>query len=405
MAKIEVLVGVGDWACLQAAKKAEADAVYFGLKDFNLRAFAKNFELSELGKISDFCHKNKMKVYLTLNSIIYDDELGKLGKVLKEVKKTKIDAVICSDLAVMEIAKKNKIPIHVSTQMSISNSVAINELKKNYGVERVVLARELSLKQINELRKKADVGLEVFCDGSMCISISGRCFMSLYCFDKSGNRGACTQVCRRTFYMKESDEDLEIQGNTILSSKDLCTLEFLDKLVDLKPDAIKIEGRTKPAEYVYTTAKIYKQALTDIANRKFTENKKKAYMNELKTVYNRGFTSGFYFSKPGKEDIHTQDKSLETEQKIYLGNVLKYYAQIGVFELKLQNRIQIGDTLQVEGKNTFFREKINSLQIDCKNVKYAEKGEKVGIKVMERVRPKDKAFILKLNFSNPILKS
>ena len=395
MKKIEILVGVGDWPCLQAAKRAKTDAVYFGLKDFNLRAFAKNFELSELKKVVDFCHKSKMKAYLTLNSIVYDNELGKVGKILSEAKKAKVDAIICSDLAVMKLAKARKLPIHVSTQMSISNSLAVEQIEKMFGVERVVLARELSIENIKELKKKTKVGIEVFCHGSMCVSISGRCFLSLNCFDKSANNGECTQVCRRTFYMKESDKNLDVVGNTIFSSKDLCTMGFLDKIVGLGPVALKIEGRTKPAEYVYVTAKVYKSALKDIAEKKFTEKKKKAYLKELGTVYNRGFTSGFYFSTPGKEGIHTQDASLETESKIYLGNVSNYYVKIGVAELKLQNEVRIGDELQAEGKTTFFRQKITSIQKDGKAIKIGKKGEKVGLKLKDRTRIKDKLFLIK----------
>ena len=395
MKKIEVLVGVGDWPCLQAAKRAKADAVYFGLKDFNLRAFAKNFELSELKKVVDFCHKSKMKAYLTLNSIVYDNELGKVGKILSEAKKAKVDAIICSDLAVMKLAKARKLPIHVSTQMSISNSLAVEQIEKMFGVERVVLARELSIENIKKLKKKTKVGIEVFCHGSMCVSISGRCFLSLNCFDKSANKGECTQVCRRTFYLKESDKNLDVVGNTIFSSKDLCTMGFLDKIVGLGPVALKIEGRTKPAEYVYVTAKVYKSALKDIAEKKFTEKKKKAYLKELGTVYNRGFTSGFYFSTPGKESIHTQGASLETESKIYLGNVSNYYVKIGVAELKLQNEVRIGDELQAEGKTTFFRQKITSIQKDGKAIKIGKKGEKVGLKLKDRTRIKDKLFLIK----------
>ncbi|MDD4983657.1 MAG: U32 family peptidase [Candidatus ainarchaeum sp.] len=395
MKKIEILVGVGSWESLNAAAQAKADAVYLGLKDFNLRAFAKNFELSELKKIVDFCHKNKMKVYLALNSIVYDNELGKVGKILTEAKKAKIDAIICSDLAVMKLAKARGLPIHVSTQMSISNSLAAQQLEKMFGTERIVLARELSLEKIKEFKKKTKVGIEVFCHGSMCISISGRCFLSLNCFDKSANKGECTQVCRRTFYMKECEESLDVVGNTIFSSKDLCTIEFLDKIVGLGPVALKIEGRTKPAEYVYVVTKVYKSALKDIAEKKFTEKKKKAYLKELETVYNRGFTSGFYFSTPGKESIHTQDASLETESKIYLGNVSNYYAKIGVGELKLQNEAKVGDELQAEGKTTFFRQKVSSIQKDGKNIKVGKKGEKVGFKLKDRVRIKDKLFLIK----------
>jgi len=394
MAKIDVLVGVGSKESLQAAIKAKADAVYFGVNDFNLRAFAKNFEVSELKKIVSLCHKNKLKSYLTLNSIVYDTELEKIKKIVFEAKKAEIDGIICSDLGVIEIVKANKIPIHVSTQMSVSNSLSANKLKEFFGIDRVVLARELSLEKIKEFKKKSAVDFEVFCHGSMCISISGRCFLSLYCFDKSANKGECTQVCRRTFYMKESDKELDVVGNTIFSSKDLCTIEFLDKIADLKPKAIKIEGRTKPAEYVYVAAKVYKSALNDISKGKFTEKKKKEYLEELKKVYNRGFTSGFYFYTPGKESIHEKDKSLETEKKIYLGNASNFYAKINVFELKLQTELKKGDTIQVEGTSTFFRQKVSSIQIDGKSIQKANKGSKVGLKVNERVRIKDKVFII-----------
>lgn len=383
---------------LQAAAKAKADAVYFGIVGLNMRNFAKNFELSELKKVVDFCHKNKIKAYLTLNTIIYDNELEKVEQIIKEAKKAKIDAIIAFDFSAIILCKKHKVKFHVSTQMSIGNSLSAKFFEK-LGAERIVLARECSFSDLVKIKKKTRVQMELFVHGAMCFSLSGRCYLSLFIHGKSANRGECTQPCRRRWILegneKENEKPMEIYDNIIMSSKDLCVMPFFDKLLDSGFKYFKIEGRTKTPEYVYTVTKAYKDAIELWKKKKLTENAKAKLTKELGTVFNRGFTDGFYFDVPNYKDIATERESKRTKKKIYLGQVDEYFKKIKVLGiLHLQSTVQKGDILQIEGKNTFVLTKAISLQKDKKNVLKASKGD-VGIKVAKDVKVNDKVYVIK----------
>ncbi len=259
----ELISPVQDFVSLTAAIDAGADAVYFGLKEFSMRAKAKNFNLKELKKAVEICHKNNVKAYLTLNTIVYENELEQIKIILKKAKEAKIDAVHAWDMAVVKEALKLKISVHLSTQASVSNSEAASFYKK-MGVSRVILARECSLKQIKEIKKKVkDLEVEVFVHGAMCVSVSGRCFMSHFLFGKSANRGECIQPCRRKYVVYEPEDKykLALGEDYVMSPKDLCALPFIDKLISAGVDAFKIEGRNRSPEYVKVVTEVYREAI------------------------------------------------------------------------------------------------------------------------------------------------
>jgi len=374
--KQELLSPAGSFPSLIAAIEAGADAVYFGLQEFNMRARAKNFKISDLPKIAEICAPEKIKKYLTLNTIVYDNEIGKIDKLIREVKKF-VDAIICSDIAVMLLCRKYKIPFHVSTQCSVSNSETAGFYKK-LGAKRIVLARELNLKQIKEISKIIPV--EIFIHGAMCVSVSGRCLMSQFLFNESANRGKCIQPCRRAYEITDSEGNkLKVENNFVLSPKDLCTLPFFEKLKKSGAVAFKIEGRNKEPEYVYTVTKVYRRAL----DKKLSEKEIKQGLDELKKVYTKGFSSGFYFKSPTSDDFSKVEHSSAEFSKKFIGKINHYYPEIGVGILKINaGSLKISDEVWIIGRTTgIVKHKINSMQMNHKSVEKAEKGEDVGIKL------------------------
>ncbi|MGV8152062.1 MAG: U32 family peptidase [Candidatus Nanoarchaeia archaeon] len=374
--KTELLAPAGDFECLSAAINAGANAVYFGLENFNMRARAKNFKIKDLPKIKKICRQNNVKKYLTLNTIVYDNEIKAIEKTLKKSKKY-IDAVICSDLAVMLLCKKYNIPFHVSTQCSVSNSKAAMFYKK-LGAERIVLARELNLKEIKKISKIIDI--EVFIHGAMCVSISGRCFTSQFLFNESANRGKCLHPCRRFYHVKDSEgNELKLENNYVMSAKDLCSLPFIEKLKKAGVVAFKIEGRNKEPEYVDKVVRVYRKAL----DKKLTENEINNSLEELNKVYNKGFSSGFYLKIPTSDDFAKLENSNATESKEFLGKITHYYPNIGVGLLKINSSaIKIGDEVLVLGKTTgVLNHKVESMQINKTDINEAKKGDQIGIKL------------------------
>ena len=389
--KYELLAPAGDFSTLVAAIKAGADAVYFGLKEFSMRANAKNFAIKDLAKINKLCGK-EVKKYLTLNVIVYNEELKKLEATIKKVK-GKVDAIICWDLAVINLCKKYKIPFHVSTQASISNKETA-EFYKKLGAERIVLARELNLKQIKEISKILPV--ETFIHGAMCVAVSGRCFMSQELFGRSANRGQCTQVCRRTYKLTDEEgRELKINRGTVMSAKDLCTLPFIDKLKKAGIISFKIEGRNRDARYVETVVKEYRKAI----DHKLSKQEVKDSLDKLKTVYTKGFSSGFYLGVPTNDDFSNLEHSAATLKKEFIGKVLHYYPSPKVGTIKIQTGIIMpGDMLAVIGNTTGIESfKVKTLEIKNKKVTQAKKGQEVGIKFPKRVRKNDDVYIIKKN--------
>jgi len=403
----ELVVPAGSWTSLNTAINEGADSVYFGIKGINMRHAARNFDVLEMSKMMDLLRKNGKKGYLTLNVVVYDDELDKVWNILNKAKEAGVDAVILWDLAVLSMAKELDLNIHLSTQAGVSNFRSLREYA-GLGVKRAVLAREVDLEGISEIKNKTkdtnlDCDLEVFIHGAMCVSISGRCFLSKYTFDKSANRGQCLQPCRREFTVKDSENESEYILGTdyLLSPKDLCTIDFIDMLIDREIDAFKIEGRMRPPEYVKVVTGVYRTAIDAFFDGNLTKALKKSLKEKLHNSFNRGFDSGFYFGMP--KDMGGE--VTRDYEKIYLGEVKKYYHKIGVSEIWLRTA-----SLKKGQKILFYGDKtpadfviVEEMEIDHKSVDEAAKGTIVAVKVPFRVRKNDKIFLWKERsvFSEP----
>ena len=387
--KLELLAPAGDFPMLVAAVNAGADAIYFGLQEFNMRTSAKNFTTKDLAKIEKICKPKNIRKYLTLNTIIYDNEIPKLEKLFKKIK-GKVDAVICWDLAVIRLCKKYRVPFHVSTQASVSN-IESAKFYKSLGAERIVLARELNLKQIKKISKIIDV--ECFVHGAMCVSVSGRCFTSQFLFNKSANRGECIQPCRRSYIVKDKQEgyELEVRNDKVFSAKDLCTFPFIEKLKKAGITSFKIEGRIRDSRYVDSVVRVYKKALT----KKLTSKEIKLGVEELKKIYNRGFSSGFYLGLPTSDDFSTIEHSAAREKKHFIGKVTHYYPEINVAKIRLVSKLKVGDEVIVIGKTTgLVKSKIQRIEINKKSIPTAEKGDEIGVKFPNRIRKNDEVYKL-----------
>lgn len=373
--KFELLAPAGDFSSMIAAIDAGADAVYFGLKEFNMRDSAKNFSVRDLDRINKICNKKNIKKYLTLNTIIYDKDLGKVESILKK-SKGKIDAVICWDNSIIELCKKYRIPFHVSTQASIANSASANFYKK-LGAERVVLARELNLEQIKKISKIIPV--ECFIHGAMCVSISGRCFLSQHLCNKSANRGECLQFCRRSYFIRDEEgHELRLENSRVMSAKDLCTLPFMEKLKKGGITSFKIEGRNRSPEYVQTVVSAYRKVLDN----NLTKKEIGELISKLKTVYNRGFSSGFYLGLPTADDFSRSEDGEASERKVVLGVIEKYWPKISIAALKIHaGKLKVGDEIYIRGRNGLKRVCVERMEINHKSLDSAKKGMVVGIKV------------------------
>lgn len=404
--KTILLAPVGSWDMLSAAINSGANAIYFGIKGLNMRdSGARNFLISDLKKIVDVCHSSNIQAYLTVNTIIFENEIKKVDKILTNAKKAKIDAIIAWDFSVISLCKKYKLPIYLSTQASVSNFEAIKQYHK-LGVKRFVLARECTLSQIKEITKKTkkldkDIQIEVFIHGAMCVSVSGRCFLSqfLYGNETSANRGKCIQPCRRSYIIKdpETEKELDVHNNYILSPKDLCTLPFIDKLIKAGIDIFKIEGRGRSPEYVSVVTSCYREAIDAYYNRKLTSELKDKLIEKLKTVYNKGFSSGFYLGKPINEWAGTYG-TLATKKKTYIAKILNLYKKINVAEIKLENGpLKVGDTILIIGKNTGAHEqKVTSMQKDVSHpLQIANKGDVIAIKLDKMIEKADLIYLFK----------
>ena len=400
--KPELLSPASDFVSLRAAIQGGCDSVYFGVKELNMRMAAKNFKLSEIKKVVDVCHKNNVKAYLTLNVVIYDNEIKKLKKIMEKAGKAKIDGIICWDFSVIRLARKLNIPFHISTQASASNFDAVKFYSK-LGAKRIILARELNLKQIKKIinrikKERLNIGVETFVHGAMCISISGRCFLSQKLFGKSANRGECLQPCRRSYRItdKETGDELDVGRDYVLSPKDLCALPFIDKLISLGISTFKIEGRNRNPEYVKTVTECYREAIDAVYEKRFDKKLVKNLVQRLKRVYNRGFSSGFYLGLPTDEDYTKYYGSAAKTKKDYIGFVRNYYRKPGVAEIKLEaNSVKLGDNIMFQGNKTgVFEQKIKSMEIKNKKVERAAKGMVVGVKVDKVVRKNDRVYLL-----------
>jgi len=393
--KPELLAPAGDWSMLHAAIKAGANAIYFGVESLNMRAMAKNFEVKDLKEISKICRKNQIKSHLTLNTIIFENELDELDRIILAAKENEIDMIIGWDLSVLQKCKEYDMPFCVSTQASISNSEAA-KFYKNLGAKRIVLARECTLDKIIEIKNKVDIEIETFIHGAMCIAVSGRCFMSHEVFNKSANRGECLQPCRREYEIYDKDEkfSLRIGDGYVLSPKDLCTIDFIDKLIEAKIDAFKIEGRKRSPEYIYKVTSVYRNAIDLYFENKLTDEIKLKLTEELSKVYNRGFSKGFYFGIPGAESYANAYGSIATTRKIYIGKVLNYYKKNKIAYVKIEaNDLTVGDSIYIIGNTTGVVElKIEEMMREENKIIKAEKGFDITFPCKELVRENDKVY-------------
>lgn len=398
MKKTELLAPAGTWSCLKTAVENGADAVYFGIKHMNMRDRAGNFERNELPGVMRYLKEHSVRGYLTLNTIYYNHELEKVRQVISIARNAGVDAIICWDMAVFSCAKEAGIPVHLSTQASVANYQAFR-FYAELGASRIILARECTLADIAAISRQArsdglTCEIETFVHGAMCVSVSGRCFLSEETFGKSANRGQCIQPCRRLYKITDvEDEDNQyiLGQNYVLSPKDLCSVEILPDLIRAGITSFKIEGRIRPPEYVKATVSCYRDALDAIESGEFTPERGAALKEKLAKTYNRGFSEGFY---NGLNPDWISDGPATKESKCYCGEVVTYYPRIQVAEFAIRaGEVAVGDKILVYGKKTpAHYHIIEEIQINHESVPSAEKGEHCGIKIAALVRPGDKLF-------------
>jgi putative protease len=386
-----------------------ADAIYFGVKNYNMRAKAKNFNRHEIGSVVKFCHKQKppIKAYLTTNILIYDNELEDLENFIALAKKANIDAIIAHDLAAIRFAKRKGVKFHISTQANVSN-VESAKFYESIGAERIILARELSLKQIKLIKHHLNkTKIECFVHGSMCTSISGRCYLSATICDSeefSANRGNCVQPCRREWRVIDDEKNEFIyDGQMFLNAKDLCMIEWIPELIEANIDAFKIEGRMKDPIYIETVASCYREAIDSYFDSTFSKEKVQDWLNRLNQVYNRGFHTGFYFQRPTIEDVELEKRgNVSPYKKHYLGRILSFdknsmTANILV-EIKEFN-LKVGDEIIITGDNTYHHQKIKHMLFKGENIKNIYKKRydnpfKVNLRLSKEVKKEDKIYII-----------
>ena len=398
---------VGSRESLAAAIQAGADSVYFGIGQLNMRSHSANhFTIDDLREIAAMCAEHDIKTYLTVNTIIYDEDLGTMREIVDAAKEARISAVIAGDVAVMAYCNEVGVEVHLSTQLNISNIEALKFYARFADV--VVLARELNMDQVAAIHPQIDeqhirgpkgepVRIEMFCHGALCMAVSGKCYMSLANANRSANRGECVQICRRSYTVtdNETGNQLEIDNKYIMSPKDLKTLRFIDRMMESGVRVFKIEGRARGPEYVHTVVSCYREAIRSVLDGTFTEEKKDRWDERLATVFNRGFWDGYYQGQTlGEWNEHYG--SAATEKKVLVGKVVKYFSKLGVAEMAVEaSEVSLGDRLLVTGPTTgvlFFDAK--EIRYDLQPVDKAEKGWRVSIPVPGKVRPNDKLFKL-----------
>ena len=410
----EVMAPVGSRESLAAAIQAGAGSVYFGVGRLNMRAgSASAFTLDDLKEIADTCRSHGVKSYLTLNTIIYDEDMDEMRQTLDAARQAGISAIIASDMAVLTshlsplTSHLSPLPIHLSTQLNISNTAALRFYAQFADV--VVLARELTLEQVKRIHEAIErehicgpsgelIRIEMFCHGALCMAVSGKCYMSLDAANRSANRGQCIQVCRRSYTVtdNETGHQLEIDNKYVMSPKDLKTIRFIDRMMDAGVRVFKIEGRARGPEYVYQTVSCYKEAIKAVLEGTFTEEKKDEWDRRLATVFNRGFWDGYYQGQRLGEWNKSYGNNA-TEQKVYVGRATKYYSRIGVGEFAVEaTTFKVGDKLLVTGPTTGVMY-LTATEIHNQNgqpVSEAPQGQLCAIPVNDKVRPSDKLFKL-----------
>ncbi len=400
---------VGSRESLQAAIQAGADSVYFGIGRLNMRSHSANhFTIDDLKEIAAHCNANGVKTYLTLNTIIYDEDIDDMHKIVNAAVQAKISAVIACDIAVMLYCRQQGMEVHLSTQLNISNIEALKFYAQFADV--VVLARELNLKQVAEIHHHICqenicgpsgelVRIEMFCHGALCMAISGKCYMSLDNIGRSANRGECMQICRRGYILtdRETGTELEVDNKYIMSPKDLKTIRFIDKMIAAGVRVFKIEGRARSAEYVYTVVKCYKEAIVAAQDGKpeLWDTLCNKWDEQLKTVFNRGFWDGYYLGQQIGE-WNSNYGSNATEKKVYIGKGVRYFSNIGVAEFKMEaGDFKKGDHLLITGPTTgVIYLTAEEIRYNLNPVEEALKGQSISMPIKEKIRPSDKLYKL-----------
>ena len=406
MNQVEIMAPVGSWESLQAALQGGADAVYFGVGKLNMRSrSAANFTVDDLPRIVSVARASNVRTYLTVNTIIYNHEIEEMHRLLEAAKAAGVSAIIASDMAVIGYANRIDLEVHISTQCNVSNVEAVRWYAQFADV--IVTARELPLSQVAEITKfiqdndirgpKGElVQVEVFAHGALCMSVSGKCYLSLDNYNYSANRGACLQLCRRGYIVKdkESDLELEIDNEYIMSPKDLCTIGFLDKIVKAGVRVLKIEGRGRSADYVRTVTECYREAVAAIADGTYTQERIEEWTARLATVFNRGFWDGYYL---GRRMGEWSDRygSQATENKVYLGLVRNYFGRINVAEVQLQTAetLRVGDEVMVIGETTgVYRATVGEMRLDRDPVPEVHQGDRFSFATTVPLRRGDKVY-------------
>jgi len=403
--KIEIMSPAGSYEALMAAIQSGAGSVYFGVGNMNMRARSSaNFTLEDLEKIAKICKDYNVLSYLTVNTVVYNHEMTEMFALLDAAKRCGVSAIIASDMAVMNYCKKIGVEIHISTQCNITNFEAVKFYAQFADV--IVMARETELKDVAQIVKQIQkenicgpkgelVRIEMFIHGALCMAVSGKCYISLDNFNYSANRGACLQPCRRGYIVKdvESEIELEIENQYIMSPKDLCTIGFLNKILDAGVTVLKIEGRGRSPEYVKMVTKCYHEAVEAIQNQNYTKEKIEKWTNQLRSVYNRDFWDGYYLGQ--KMGEWTQDYgSQATKTKQYVGKVTNYFSNLKVAEILVEtNEILIGDEIMIFGTTTGIIDvNVDEIRVELEKVNKAVKGEYCSILINELVRRNDKVY-------------
>ena len=402
---IEIMAPCGCYEALHAAIAAGADSVYFGVGQLNMRsASAANFTLDDLAKIVAIAHEHGKKAYLTVNPVVYEDEIDTLHALLDRAAEERVDAVIVSDQAAILYARSKGLEVHISTQLSISNSETVRFYSQ--WADTVVLARELSLEQVRGVYDRIErddicgpngqkVKIEMFAHGALCMSVSGKCYLSLHATGCSANRGACRQICRHAYKLVDRDtgEELHAEGTYLLSPKDLCTIDFLDRFVDAGVRVLKIEGRARPAEYVKRVVECYDRALRAIEHGSFTPERVAKWKEELSTVFNRGFWGGYYLNQPVVE-LSQNYGSSATVKKVYVGRVTNVFKKAKVAEILVEaSPLELGQKILISGETTGAVEfKPDQIWVDEKPAEVALQGRKCSVKLPQQVHRGDRLY-------------
>ncbi|UTB31747.1 MAG: U32 family peptidase [Methanobacterium sp. ERen5] len=405
---VELLAPAKDRISLSSAIKNGANSVYVGLDGYNMRANIANFSMEEISEAAALCHQRGVKLYVCINTSLSEVEVEKLKVNMPKLKDCGVDAVIVSDLGAVKIARDSEMEVHMSVQVNITNSESLKVLKK-LGVNRIILSRELPIQTIQEIAVNSPMELEVFVHGAMCVAVSGRCFLSSYLYNKSANCGECLQPCRKEWkIISEDDEEFILgennfsnTGNTtetrvtthILSPRDLCMIEHIPLLIESGVKVFKIEGRARPADYVATVTRVYREAINEyeagLWNTPEHEENIRRWLEELKNVFNRGFDTGFYFNTPKENSSSNKAKYKKKD----IGEVVNYYKRVQAAEIRLWDDINVGDFLVIQGQTTgSIEQTVESMQIDGKPVKNGTKGQNVAVHVTDIVRPGDNVY-------------